>query len=106
MESAVTGIERRLANLQPYQAGENGIIRKRDRVAAIFAKLKAEFDPDDTLSGFDLDRLQLAAKHYEVAASTHDPDKSVRSAGCAERLLKKVKRPAAKRPTLKELGLR
>jgi hypothetical protein len=66
--------------------------RLRDKVAV----LKATFGPDAQFSALDESRLLLAAKHYEIARKSRDPNTSVRSINAAERLLAAIPRPAEK----------
>jgi hypothetical protein len=74
-------------------------------VAAILGRLRAQYDPDNALSGVDADRLVLAAKHLAIAQTCSDATLSVRSINAAERLLANVRKPEVKVPTLAELGL-
>lgn len=63
------------------------------RLREKFAELRAVYDPDNTLSIIDLNRLELAAKHLIFARKTRNATLSVRSANMAERLLSKIERP-------------
>ena len=68
--------------------------RLREKVA----QLRATFGPDATFSPLDESRLLLAAKHYEIARKSRNPNTSVRSIHAAERLLSQIARPPAPAP--------
>ena len=98
-EMQVTGLEKRLANLRPYRRGENHHTRRRAletaRMQFELSKieaLKRQYDPDRTLSGIDVDRICLAAKHLTIAHFMDDPTACVRSTRTAELLLSHVRR--------------
>lgn len=94
------GLQKRLKNLRPYKTGENRHTRRaallaqlNDTTAAILERLRAEYDPEGTLSGIAVDRLKLAARHFAVAQIAGDPTMSVRSTRTAEMLLNRLHKP-------------
>ena len=91
------GLVKRQANLTSFKPGENRYTRKAARIAARLEELRAEYDPAGNASAVDQNRLRLAAQHYIIAETAHDPTVSVRSTRTAEYLLAKI-RPAALRP--------
>jgi len=81
-----------------YKPGFNTRITKQARIAARLEELRAEYDPAGNASAVDQNRLKLAAMHYIIAETAHDPTVSVRSTRAAEYLLAKLRPPSAPRP--------
>jgi hypothetical protein len=105
MDGTANGLVTNHDRLGRFTRGNTVVVTARERKRSILERLRREYDPDNALSGVDTDRLALAAKHYAIAETTRDATLSVRSIGCAERLLAKIRKPAVKTPTLAELGL-
>jgi hypothetical protein len=93
----VSGLEKRLANLRPYQPGQNRHTTRRERIDARLAELVAEYFPNGGYSVMDAHRLKLAAMHYIIAETARDPTVSVRSTRTAEYLLAKLRPTSAPR---------
>jgi hypothetical protein len=93
----VSGLEKRLANLNPCKPGENRHTRKAERIAAKLEELRQAYFPNGGYDVMDANRLKLAAMHYIIAETARDPTVSVRSTRTAEYLLAKIKPPSAPR---------
>jgi hypothetical protein len=77
------------------------------RLREKIAQLRATFGPNAMFSPLNESRLVLAAKHFEIARKSRDPNTSVRSIHAAERLVSLVAAdqaaPAPKPETLDDI---
>ena len=99
----VDGLEKRLANLRPYQRGENGHTRKAVERARLESEIIAELGADLTAS----DRLELRhavellmrrPRDHVMRFAAQMPDRaSLRRLGCALNSAKIISRRGAMR---------
>jgi hypothetical protein len=93
----VSGLEKRLENLNPCKPGENRHTRKAERIAAKLEELRRAYFPNGGCDVMDANRLRLAAQHYVDAETCRDPVVRQRATRTAEYLLNKLRPPSAPR---------
>ena len=83
----VNGLEKRLANLRPYQPGENGYTRKAAERARLESEIIAELGTDLTAS----DRLELRHAVELLTRRPRDHVDAVRCSNAGSRIIAKVR---------------
>jgi hypothetical protein len=83
----VNGLEKRLANLRPYQRGENGHTRKAAERAQLESEIIAELGADLTVS----DRLELRHAVELLTRRPRDHVDAVRCSNAGSRIIAKVR---------------
>jgi hypothetical protein len=89
-----SGLERRLANLVPYQRGENGHIRKAVERARLESEIIAELGADLTAS----DRLELSHAVELLTRRPRNHVDAVRCSNAGSRIIAKVRARIKQRP--------
>jgi DNA-directed RNA polymerase subunit RPC12/RpoP len=83
----VSGLEKRLANLRPYQHGENGHTRKAAERARLESEIIAELGADLTAS----DRLELRHAIELLTRRPRNHVDAVRCSNAGSRIIAKVR---------------
>jgi hypothetical protein len=95
----VSGLEKRLANLRPYQPGENGHTRKVAERARLESEIIAELGADLTA----IDRLELRHAVELLTRRPRDHVDAVRCSNAGSRIIAKVRARIKQREDSKPL---
>ena len=98
----LSGLEKRLANLRPYQPGENGYTRKAVERARLESEIIAELGADLTAS----DRLELRHAVELLTRRPRDHVDAVRCSNAGSRIIAKVRTRIKQREDNKPPSLR
>jgi hypothetical protein len=86
-----------------YKPGFNSRKATQARIAARAEELRREYFPNGGMSIMDGNRIVLAAKHFITAETCRDHVTAQRATRCAEYLLSKLKPPATRLVSAREL---